>query len=295
MTPTESTAASETSDVALPEKPGQTLRRARERAGFSIEDLAAQLKLTRATLEALEADDFETLHEPVYVRGYYRKCSKVLPVTSAELIAAYDVHVKPVAPASPRRVPLAGGANIPTSGAGGGGLYLALGAGLLFGIALWLGSGESPTPAPIKPATVPVAAEPEPLPSVPDASVETETPVAPDPAATATTVTTPVETTSETVVVLPPPPAPVVPPAAVVASETLTMNFTEASWVRVEDARNKMLLIGLVRAGERKVLRGEVPYTVFIGNAQKVQVEFRGKLFDFSRYVQNDTARFTVP
>lgn len=294
MTPTEPAAASETSDVALPENPGQTLRRARERAGFSIEDLAAQLKLTRATLEALEADDFETLHEPVYVRGYYRKCSKVLPVTAAELIAAYDVHVKPVAPASPRRVPLAGGANMPTSSSSGGGLYLAIGAGLLFGIALWLGSGESPAPAPIKPATVPVAAEPEPLPSVPDTPVETAVPVTPDPAATTATVATPVETT-ETVVVLPPPPAPVTPPAAAVASETLTMNFTEASWVRVEDARNKMLLIGLVRAGERKVLKGEVPYTVFIGNAQKVQVEFRGKLFDFSRYVQNDTARFTVP
>lgn len=291
-TPTEDTAADTPAEApptaVLPDSPGQTLRRARERAGFSIEDLAAQLKLTRATLEALEADDFETLHEPVYVRGYYRKCSKLLPVTAAELIAAYDARAKPAAPASPRRVPLAGGANMPTAGSGGG-LYLAIGAGFLFGIALWLGSGESPVPS--KPAAVTAgAAEMEALPGAVDASAEAASSAESRGAAAVAAAET-----ETTVVQLPPPPTPVTPTPAAVASETLTMNFTEASWVRVEDARNKMLLIGLVRGGERKTLKGEVPYTVFIGNAQKVQVEFRGKMFDFSRYVQNDTARFTVP
>lgn len=295
MTPTEDTSAPapDVPEAVLPDSPGQTLRRARERAGFSIEDLAAQLKLTRSTLESLEADDFEILHEPVYVRGYYRKCAKLLPVTAAELIAAYDARAKPMAPPSPRRVPLAGGANVASATSGGGGLYLAIGAGLLFGLALWLGSGESPPPP--KPVVAPpVAAEVEALPSVADTPIEPSSPSA-APAVASTEPPPAAAETETTVVVLPPPPTPVTPPAAVAVGETLTMNFTEASWVRVEDARNKMLLIGLVRAGERKILRGEVPYTVFIGNAQKVQVEFRGKVFDFSRYVQNDTARFTVP
>jgi cytoskeleton protein RodZ len=60
--------------------PGRLVREARERARLSTEDLAAQIKLARNTLDAIERDDFAQLNEPVYVRGYYRKLSKVLPV-----------------------------------------------------------------------------------------------------------------------------------------------------------------------------------------------------------------------
>ena len=70
--------------------PGRLVREARERARLSTEDLAAQIKLARVTLDAIERDDFAQLNEPVYVRGYYRKLAKVLPVTEAELISAYE-------------------------------------------------------------------------------------------------------------------------------------------------------------------------------------------------------------
>ncbi len=87
------------------------------------------------------------------------------------------------------------------------------------------------------------------------------------------------------------------PPAAAGTPNQLVLEFSEASFVRVEDSRGKTLAIGLVRGGERHALDGQPPYTVFLGNAQNVKVFFGGQPVDFSAHVnrQNDTARFTVP
>src|SRR6185503_2912042 len=96
--------------------PGALLRAARERAGLGADDLAGQLKLAKGTLEALERDDFAALSEPVYIRGYYRKIAKVLPVAETELIEAYNARNKPAknTPAM-QRIPLAGGVAAGTS------------------------------------------------------------------------------------------------------------------------------------------------------------------------------------
>jgi cytoskeleton protein RodZ len=91
--------------------------------------------------------------------------------------------------------------------------------------------------------------------------------------------------------------APEAPAAAPAAPHQLLLEFSEASFVRVEDSRSRTLAIGLVRGGERQALEGTPPYTVFLGNAQNVKVHFGGAPVDFSAHInrQNDTARFTVP
>ena len=79
------------------------IREARERTHLSLDDMAAHTKLARATLEALERDDYGALLEPVYVRGYYRKCAKVLEMDEAQLIAAYNAqHGTALQPATSR-------------------------------------------------------------------------------------------------------------------------------------------------------------------------------------------------
>jgi cytoskeleton protein RodZ len=91
-----------------------------------------------------------------------------------------------------------------------------------------------------------------------------------------------------------PEPAPAAPAAKV---SQLELQFSESSFIRVEDARGKTLAIGLVRGGEYQKLEGDPPYTVFIGNAKNVKVFYGNRPVDFSAHVngQNDTARFTVP
>ena len=53
---------------------------------------------------ALERDDFAVLTEPVYVRGYYRKCAKVLSLPETELIGAYDRLLGPKTPPMPTKL-----------------------------------------------------------------------------------------------------------------------------------------------------------------------------------------------
>lgn len=251
--------------------PGALLRQARERAGLGAEDLAGQLKLAKGTLEALERDDFAALSEPVYVRGYYRKIAKVLPVGEAELINAYNARLKPSTTALPlRRLPLARGVAAGTSRhSRGPGIGLAIVAVIAVGVLFALVTREPPQRLA---GVLPAPAAPPPV-APPQA---TESPVvAPQAAAPADTAA----------------------PAPVAVPNQLVLEFNEASFVRVEDNQGRTLRIGLVRGGERHALDGAPPYTVFLGNAQNVKVYFAGTPVDFSASVnaQNDTARFTVP
>jgi len=264
--------------------PGALLRAARERAGLGADDLAGQLKLAKGTLEALERDDFAALSEPVYIRGYYRKIAKVLPVAESELIGAYNARTNKPSPAAVplRRLPLAGGVAAGTSrhsrGPGLGLIALGLiGVGVLVAVI----NREPPQRLASTPAR-PSAAAPQPAPTP---APEPTQPAAAAPEATAATPA------NDTTAGAPVPAAPAAGP------NQLVLEFSEASFVRVEDSRNKTLAIGLVRGGERHALDGAQPYTVFLGNARNVKVFYGGAAVDFSAHInaQNDTARFTVP
>ena len=144
-----------------PASPGAMIREARGRARFSLDDLAGQIKLARHTLEALERDDFSALLEPVYVRGYYRKCAKVLDVSEAKLIEAYEARVSPKAPAAPSKLRLASGtelgstSRLPVPMAA----VAAIGAVLVCGFIWFARTGTGPTPPP-QPLPVPVDVTP---------------------------------------------------------------------------------------------------------------------------------------
>lgn len=285
--PAEAPAAAPSPPPELP-SPGALLRAARERAGLGADDLAGQLKLAKGTLEALERDDFAALSEPVYIRGYYRKIAKVLPVAEAELIGAYNARAgKPAAASAPlRRLPLAGGVAAGTSRhSRGPGVWLVVAA--LIGVAVLVAvinrepvrrlAGSAATRAPAAaapesaPETTPVAA-PQPTAPAPQAAPTAAAPASGGTAEVAADV-----------------------PSAV--PNQLVLEFSEASFVRVEDARGKTLAIGLVRGGERQALDGAPPYTVFLGTPQNVKVFFGGAAVDFSAHVNAEarTARFTVP
>jgi len=107
------TAASNPNDAAQDSSrqgPGRLIRLARERTRMGISEMAALTKLATATLEALERDDFTILREPVYVRGYYRKCAKALAISEQELLSAYEKVVAPRAPQAPTKLLLGGSA-----------------------------------------------------------------------------------------------------------------------------------------------------------------------------------------
>lgn len=312
--------------------PGRSIRMAREAAGLSLEELATQMRLARATLDALERDDFSTLSEPVYIRGYYRKCAKALNLSEADLLAGYERLAAPKAPPPPTKLLLAN-ANARADGDRRSGLrwIAAVLLAVLIGAVLFLSSRSDLVKAPEQPAGAPAetpaaASEPAPeplptapaaesLPPAPPASVSSTAATSPEPLATAPaaveapkpTPTEPVGTPAQPVVAPPPPAAPVAAvaptveaPAAAAAKPAavgeLKLHFRGTSWVRVQDATGKTLLSGVIETGEQQTLNGLPPYSVFLGNAPSVDVEFAGQPLKLDSYVKgNSTARFTVP
>lgn len=270
--------------------PGAMIREARERAHFSLEDMAAHTKLARSTLDALERDDYNALLEPVYVRGYYRKCAKVLEMDEERLIAAYGARVSPKTPEAPSKLRLASGtelgssSRLPVSMA-----VLAAVVAIVACAFLWFARDRSDNYPPA--SSVAGTSEPAPAPGIPAEQVMVE-PAAEAPEETGTdaetaapAATEPAVTTSESPV-----------PAVAVAPGTLRLQFTQTSWVRVDDGSGKTLINEMRRAGSQETFNGQLPLSVFLGNAPGVQVEYEGQSIDVKPYVRdNNTARFSVP
>ena len=70
--------------------PGAYLRKARLDAGISIDKVASALLLHTDRVEALEADAYERLPAPTFVRGYLRGYARVLGLASGPVLEMYD-------------------------------------------------------------------------------------------------------------------------------------------------------------------------------------------------------------
>jgi cytoskeleton protein RodZ len=66
------------------------LRSARERAGLSIEDIAAATKIRRAALLAIERGEFERLPGDFYARAFLRSYAREVHLPPEEIVHDYD-------------------------------------------------------------------------------------------------------------------------------------------------------------------------------------------------------------
>ena len=70
--------------------PGAHLRKVREEANMSVDKVASALLLHPHTVEALEADAYERLPAPTFVRGYLRGYARVLGLPSRPILEMFD-------------------------------------------------------------------------------------------------------------------------------------------------------------------------------------------------------------
>lgn len=301
--------ATSASAAAAYGSPGAAIRDARTRAGLSLEELASRTRLTRPTLEAMENDAFEQLLEPVYVRGYYRKCARILDIPDQPLVDAYDALYTPPPKPAPQRLRLASGGDLGSSPrlSARFAILAPIAAVILISVIWMLRQPSTPPEAaqsltvldptldptldpalgggapaidtlpPGDTAILPVPTQ-ESLPASELAPGPTEGAAPVDPAAAAA--------------VAEPAPAPEPQPVGT----QLVLAFEAISWARVEDASGKSLLSGVIAAGETQTLDGRPPYSIFLGNAPGVKVSFGGLPVDVAPFVKsNSTARFSVP
>jgi cytoskeleton protein RodZ len=264
---------------------GQILREAREAQGLTLEDAAARLRLMHRQIEAMETDDFESLGQPVFARGFVRNYARLLGLAPEALLARMEG-----APAEPAAVSLA---EPPPSRSWLTSPWLIL---LLLGLLvvvavpvalyLWLNSEGEVDPS----KRVPPAAQAHPA-----------------PAAVPAPVALPAEAAAPAVQLAPAPPAapaagtavpaagsaPAAPETPVV-SGTVHLEFGDEAWTEIKDASGRMLHRQLNPAGSSVDVRGQPPFEVLIGNATQTRMTYNGRPIDLKPFIDATVARFTL-
>jgi len=72
------------------EKPGAQLAAERTRQGLSAEYIAKKLHLRVRLIELLEADEYHSMPEPVFIKGYLRAYAKLLGVQAQPLMDIFN-------------------------------------------------------------------------------------------------------------------------------------------------------------------------------------------------------------
>jgi len=132
-----------------------------------------------------------------------------------------------------------------------------------------------------------------------------ETTLESSPSSAATTAETPTLVEQSTSVQ---PEQPVVPNVALVdpipadpvtdvqaaAASVLKFRFAQPSWVEVRDRDGRVIFSQKNAAGSQRDVEGHPPFSVVIGNAAHVTLQYKGALVDLSRRSKDDVARVTV-
>jgi cytoskeleton protein RodZ len=265
--------------------PGAVLAAARVARGMSVEDISRALKLPVAKIMAIEADDHSSLPSAAFARGFIRGYARLVKVDIEPMLPAK------AAPAAPVDVRLMHLHHVP-------GVSLEpkryrqlpmMAAGAMF-VLLGLAYYEFVLNAPSTPFQVSggvsvqpsLSGSPVPDDAVPDAL---RTPViAPLGQASrpAGTVDNPLRLKKS------------IDPSSGANEQGLHFLFNGESWVEVRDAVGKVVFSSTNAPGSERIVRGAPPFSLVIGGASGVQLNYNGSRVDLASYVTADVARLRL-
>jgi len=268
---------------------GVLLAQAREAEQLTVADVAAQLKLSPAQVNALEAGTFERLPGPVFVRGFIRNYARLLRLDPQPLLSSIEAQLAPPpredAPPSPE---------IPFPGAAGSGWRnLGLVAAALVIVStiyeFWPAADfeDYAGTAPVLGVTATESVAVTPLTGTEQPPVA---PASPEPAASAT------ETASAPAVsgqVVEQQPAPAAARAAS-GEAVIHLIFKNESWVQIMDRAGRIIFSQMNHAGSEQQVNGMPPLSVVVGNSQGVRLMYNKKPIDLAQHTKVDVARLTL-
>jgi cytoskeleton protein RodZ len=259
--------------------PGRTLAAEREAMGWTVEQVADQLKLAVRQVIALEAGDYAALPGPAVVRGFVRAYAKILKLDAAPLVAmialetpapndATGTTVRRDKPASFSEV------RFPTHGKRARLPYGLIGAVVLViaaGAAAWqfglvpaaLMRGDSAASAPAGAGSANVTLLPPPV------------LVTAQPETGKTEEVKPMQSTSVPLISVPPAGA-AAAAAPSPSGNTLVLEVRADSWIEVRRAKGAPLVSHLARAGSTETVELTEPVTLVVGKPDAVTATLRG-------------------
>lgn len=292
------------------QSPGQLLASARKQKGIELPELAEQIKVPLAVLEAIEKDKTPKNLPDTFIRGYKRSYAKKVGVNEAlvlpevETVGVVEQADKEMQSFSRRNKREAIERRLTA-------ISWLIAAILLTALVIWWWQ-DNPAEdfAPVAGTEViPVALDTEleetnttenatqnATPTVDDITVSQQQVVEQSPVVT----TAPVEAAATEQQ------APVVlseAEKALVADNgepdedgfiKVEMSFTNDCWVEVYDVRDERIAIGNKPAGYFMTLNAQGPLNVLLGNPDGVSIWVNGKLWDMSNLAKNKVARFEL-
>ena len=277
--------------------PGAQLAAQREAMGWTVEQIADQLKLAPRQVKALEAGDYAALPNMAVVRGFVRAYAKVVKIDATPLVAMIEVVSPTSHEAAPPRKDVAatftesrfpsmtGRSSAPAGWLVGVAAVVVVAAAGAYAWQTGLipatlfersaapagATAEAAKPAEasapiettlVKPGeeTAPVQSTNVPLISVPPQNT-------PDTAAASAAPAAPVAT---------PAPAPAAAPAATATGSQLVLKVTEDSWVEIRRPGTTSLISRLVKAGSTETFDIKDPALLIVGKPGGVEATLGG-------------------
>jgi cytoskeleton protein RodZ len=290
---------------------GTRLRAGRERKSLTVLQAAEKLHVDAKVLESLEAEDFEALGAPVYVRGHLRHYAELVGEQADELQSLYSNSVrvtppdltriaKAAVPSETRRLVVPATVVV---------LVFAIAGGVWWIVTLSKGQQPKPLQAasaaspsadststsastpqqPLSPTPLAVGIRPEP--QAEEGGRDAAAPAGSHRAAPSPAITQPIPPRKA---------ADSVPPAAAAERASgrdaqLTLRFSAESWAEVYDSNGERLFYDIGSADSVRTFKATPPLRVVLGNAPGVAVEVNGRAADLATLTHPDgSAQFVV-
>ncbi|MDX1550350.1 MAG: DUF4115 domain-containing protein [Lysobacter spongiicola] len=256
---------------------GSRLRLGRESAGLTQQEASAKLKVPLRVIRALEADDWECIGAPVFVRGQLRSYARLVGVELDSHLLQKEVGV--VAPPK-----LVSHGHVPRyrrvfEQATRRAAYIAITA--VIAVPVWLETSRhlsselsvQSLEVPVDPATT---AAPDAAPGQRSVPTPLRTPLIASMGSLRSSASA-----SESV-------------SDSGAAPALALSFQDDSWMEVFDAEGEVLEQALLSSGDsRDYAEGEVGRVV-LGNSAAVEVRANGKPVDVAAFSRANVARFAL-
>jgi cytoskeleton protein RodZ len=262
---------------------GAELTRAREEQGLALVDVAQQLKFAPRQLEALEQERFGALPGPTIARGMLRNYAKLLKLDADALLARLGERLEApdagrLAARFSQPVPFSDSARRSSV------VYAGISVLVLGAVSVLAYQWHRESKPARQLAFVPAAKAPaEPVQKAAPAPV----PVQKAPLAPVPPPTTSAQKASAAVAVVPKPPSG--------GANRIVVRCEEECWIEVKDGLERQLVSSLNPAGSERVVRGQPPYEVVIGNASHARVTYNDRPVDLQPHTRQEVARFTLP
>ncbi len=271
--PTSHVTSTSTQTPSNVHRPGECLRQARLQKKRELKEIAIDLHISERILTAIEADDYKSLPEPAFIRGYLRAYGRLLGIDSDTLIVQFDeLYTSATGLSSNHSLensPLQQLAKLSnrTRKSRRWMLWLLILVVVVLLMMTLMPAIQSALNAANETATSTV--------SLP---VESDNTLYSTPSATAN---------PSTLNALP-------PVAAQTQSDQLVFTLSKPSDVNVEDSTGKMLFAGIAETGQPLTLNGVSPFNIRLADALSVSLTLNGEKVDVRPFAVNGVASFRL-